>query len=80
MYNEPALAVMDWVLSEAATRGLHVILLLGDNWQDWGGVEQLVVEQRETEHGAERKQDRHGVVLAGIAIQNDAVRGHVSLR
>lgn len=41
-YNETSLAVMDWVIAQAAMRGLHVVLWLSDNWKDRGGAEQIV--------------------------------------
>lgn len=42
VYQDSAWKGMDFVLAEAAKRGLHLIVTLTNNWDDYGGMNQYV--------------------------------------
>ncbi|GAB2247642.1 hypothetical protein Droror1_Dr00007524 [Drosera rotundifolia] len=41
-YNEQMFQALDFVISEAANFGIHLIFTLGNNWNDYGGKDQYV--------------------------------------
>jgi mannan endo-1,4-beta-mannosidase len=42
VYQDSAFKAMDFVISEAGKRGLHLIITLVNNWDDYGGMDQYV--------------------------------------
>jgi mannan endo-1,4-beta-mannosidase len=42
VYDERVFAGLDWLLQQCQARGLQLMLVLVNNWEDYGGAKQYV--------------------------------------
>lgn len=77
--HEPGLRALDWVLAEAARRGLRLMLPLCDYWPSYGGVAQWLAWRGQPVPPADRAHpERYAARFFGDGQLRDAYRARVT--